>query len=119
MFDNPFPALLRLSLLLGSLSLGSCSSKEGAGPTATYAGKVQVYDEFGTLLSDFGGVQVRLADKPAVQTLTAADGSFSLPQVPAGKHRLLLRHAVKGDKTFDFSLEPGGNVSLSHNFMQQ
>ncbi len=37
-------------------------------------------------------------------------------KLPAGKHRLMLRHSL-GEKTFDFTLEPGGNVSLSHNFM--
>ncbi len=37
-------------------------------------------------------------------------------KLPAGKHRLMLRHSL-GEKTFDFNLEPGGNVSLSHNFM--
>ena len=70
-------------------SLASCSKqKEDAAPTSTFTGKVLLYDERGTALSDNSGAQISVYDAPTVNTTTAADGSFSLAGVPAGPHRL-------------------------------
>jgi hypothetical protein len=91
----PKPGLFAFLLL----ALGSCTTKEDeARPTATatYLGTVQLYDEAGTLLTDHSGATVSLYDSPGVSALTDANGTFTLPNVPDGPHRLRITKEVSG-----------------------
>jgi hypothetical protein len=85
-------------LLLAALAaLASCSAKESAAPTPSFAGKVQLTDEFGTNEATSGGVVVTLADtNPQLTTQTTADGSYSFTGVDAGKHKLVYTKAGYG-----------------------
>lgn len=67
-------------------SLASCSKKEE--PTSTFTGKVLLYDERGTALTDNSGATVSLYEDASISTTTAVDGSFSLANAPLGPHRI-------------------------------
>ncbi len=77
------------------LTLSGCSrEKNVAVPMSTFTGKVLLYDERGDALSDNSGATVSLYEDASISTQTAADGSFSLPNIPAGTHRLKVEKAA-------------------------
>ena len=77
------------------VALASCSKQNvDAAPTSTFTGKVLLYDERGTALSDNSGTMVSLYENASLSTQTAADGSFSLPNVPTGTYRLKVEKAA-------------------------
>lgn len=69
------------------LTLASCGIKD-APPTTTFTGKVALYDEYGTILSDHSGAIVSLNEDASISTTTAVDGSFTLANAPLGPHRI-------------------------------
>jgi hypothetical protein len=81
---SPLEAFVALALVLA----GCKREQNAAAPTSTFTGKVLLYDEQGIALSDNSGATVSLYDNPGVSTSTAADGSFMLTNVAAGRHRL-------------------------------
>jgi hypothetical protein len=46
----------------------------------------------------------------------AADGSFSIPNVPPGKYKVSVWHAERGKKTFDVTVPESGNARLDATF---
>lgn len=75
-------------LFLATLTaLAGCGSKESASPSSGFEGKVQLTDEFGKAQTDQSGVLVTITDiTPQLTTRTAADGSYTLTNVPDGSH---------------------------------
>ena len=76
-------------------ALANCTKqKEDAAPTSTFTGKVLLYDEHGTALSDNSGATVSLYENASISTQTAADGSFSLSNIPVGSYHLKVEKAA-------------------------
>ncbi|MBH8569801.1 hypothetical protein KB206_12985 [Microvirga sp. STS02] len=76
-------------------AVASCTKqKEDAAPTSTFTGKVLLYDEHGTALTDNSGATVSLYENAAISTQTAADGSFSLSNIPVGSYHLKVEKAA-------------------------
>lgn len=48
--------------------------------------------------------------------ITAADGSFSIDNVPPGKYKVVVWHSKLGEVKKDVSIEPGKTVELAHEF---
>lgn len=70
-----------LLALLGPAALLAGCKESATTAKTSFTGKVQLYDERGTQLTDHSGVTVRVLDDSQVATTTAADGSFTLPGV--------------------------------------
>lgn len=49
-------------------------------------------------------------------TVTAADGSFSLTDVPPGTYKVKIWHEKLGEVTQDVTVSAGGTASLNHSF---
>jgi hypothetical protein len=71
--------------------------RDDATPKATVTGNVQLYDEYGNALADNSGVTVSLYEDEANSTVTATNGSFTLPEVDlANPPRLKMEKATFG-----------------------
>lgn len=60
---------------------------------------------------------VYVADNPYV-TVTAADGSFSLSDVPPGTYKVKIWHEKLGEVTQDVTVAAGATATLNHAFSQ-
>lgn len=101
-----------ITLLAAVAVLAGC--KKDVEPTPSFAGQVQVVDEFGARQADSSGVLVTVSDvSPQVTTLTEADGSYYLTGVPDGVHTLVYSKAGYGTyKTGGWPSDPAKQVTL-------
>ncbi len=60
---------------------------------------------------------VYVAKSPYI-TLTAADGSYSLSDVPPGNYKVKIWHEKLGEVTQDVTVSAGGTATLDHSFSQ-
>jgi len=60
---------------------------------------------------------VYVANSPYV-TVTAADGSYSLADVPPGSYKVKIWHEKLGEVTQDVTVSAGGTATVNHSFSQ-